>query len=91
MVVSLAPKSSQPSTVIQFCVVSVLREASWHHDDFSIEFLLGGTRKASGREGILELNVIHKKENGDIPAIGNRMGKGTQEEMRREKRSGARS
>lgn len=57
MVVSLVPRSSQPSIVIQFCVVSVLREASRHHDGFSIEFFLGGTRKASGREEILELNV----------------------------------
>lgn len=57
MVELLVPRSSQPRTVIQFCVVSVLREASWHHDDFSIEFLLGGTRKASGRGDILELNV----------------------------------
>lgn len=57
MVVSLAPRSSQPSIVIQFCVVSVLREASRHREDFSIEFLLGGTREVSGREGILALNV----------------------------------
>lgn len=51
------PREITAYIVIQFCVVSVLREASWHHDDFSIEFLLRGTRKALGREEILELNV----------------------------------
>lgn len=35
--------------------------------------------------------MLRKKESGDIPAIGNRMCKGTQEERRREKWSGARS